>query len=121
MNQYDVEIIKTHVNKVAIDLAQKYELPLRSITFIKGDAVYGMCSKEGRLSIKLEYFDGELVPEMEVWRTLAHEMAHLRHFHHHHEFWLFNKELIQEISILIGKKIRPEVAFFLREGKGVVS
>jgi hypothetical protein len=63
------------------------------------------------IQLKIEYWDGELVPEMEVWRSLAHEMAHLKHFNHGDEFWKFNKVLAIRIGELVGKKIRPEIAF----------
>ena len=117
MNNYDADELKQKVRRIADELAFEHQLNLGTIEWIKNDSFYGQCSISGNLKIKVEFFDGELVPEMEVWRTLAHELAHLKHFNHNREFWEFNKILAEEISVKLGRKIRPEVAFFLREGK----
>lgn len=110
MNDYSVIEIQEKVIGVADTLKKEFNLPLNGITFIRCDSVYGRCSNDGTIQLKIEYFDGELVPLMEVWRTLAHEMAHLKHFNHGDDFWRFNKELVLRISEIIGKRIRPEVA-----------
>ena len=110
MNDYSVIEIQCKILEVAEQIKREFNLPLTRITFIRCDSKYGSCSPDGQIKLKLEYFDGELVPLMEVWRTLGHEMAHLRHMNHNDEFWKFNKVLVLRISEIIGKRIRPEVA-----------
>jgi predicted metal-dependent hydrolase len=114
MNNYDVNELQKKILNVALQVAAEFALPLRSIEFIKSENLYGQCSAEGYLRIKCEWPDGELVPEMEVWRTLGHELAHLKHFNHGDDFWEFNKVLVNRISELIQKRIRPEIAFTRR-------
>ena len=112
MNNYDANEMEKKVLKIAFQVSDDLALGLRTIEFVRGDAFYGMCSPGSRsIKMKLIYSDGELIPEMEVWRTLAHELAHLKHPNHSHPFWVSNKEILAVVSELIGKKIRPEVAF----------
>jgi predicted metal-dependent hydrolase len=110
MNTYDPLELKKRIVSIAIDIALEFKLPLRSLEFIKVEHEYGKCSAQGDLKIKIEWPDGELVPEMEVWRTLGHELAHLKHFNHGDDFWEFNRTLVNRISEMIQKKIRPEIA-----------
>ena len=118
MNNYSVNEMQKRVLDTAFQVSDDYYLRLRTIDFIKGDSIYGSCNPSYRsIKIKLEYSDGELVPEMEVWRTLAHELAHLIYPNHGAEFWELNKQLVEHISKLLNKKIRPEIAF---TKKGVV-
>jgi predicted metal-dependent hydrolase len=111
MNQYNPVDTQKKIREVADVLSAEYKLNLKRIDFIVNERLYGQCSPDGYLKIKLQYPDGELIPLMEAWRTLAHEMAHLKHGNHGDEFWMFNRDLCLRISELIGKKIRPEIAF----------
>lgn len=102
------------VRKVASQINSEFSLGLKEIKFIKSDSMYGQCSHDGTVTIKIEHTDGELIPDMEVWRTVSHEMAHLRHFNHEADFWVFNREVLARVSEIVGRKIRPEIAFTKR-------
>lgn len=117
MNKYNPLGKMEQIREVASQINSEFSLNLRGIQFIKSDSMYGKCSSDGMITIKIEHLDGELIPDMEVWRTLAHEMAHLRHFNHDADFWFFNREVLDKVSEILGKKIRPEIAF---TRKGVV-
>lgn len=63
----------------------------------------GRCSADGRITIVMRAtVDGEWAaaprtPEL-VWRTAAHELAHLKHLNHGQAFWAFAAELEQAVK-----------------------
>jgi len=114
MNNYSPLEKMEQIREIASQIDSHFRLELRGIKFVVGDSFYGKCSRDGILTLKIEYSDGELIPDIEVWRTLAHEMAHLRHFNHDTDFWYFNREVLNKISEIVGRKISPEVAFTKR-------
>lgn len=63
---------------------------------LHSEGVYGLCHQSGEIHIVLRFMDhngfwlGPL-PEWEVYDTLAHELAHLRHMDHSQNFWDYNK------------------------------
>lgn len=114
MNQYSVKEMEERIIQVASEIAKEFNLPLKSIEFIRSENTYGQCSRDGCLKFKIQWPDGELVPVMEVWRTVAHELAHLTHFNHDEGFWVLNKRYVEWISRRLGIKIRPEIAIMKR-------
>lgn len=124
MNDYDVNEKKKEVEKIAFEMAREFNLNLTKLEWLRTDFLYGMAYRDGKIVIKIQFTDGELVPETELWRTVAHELAHLRYMNHNEEFWRFNKEILAVISEKIGIKVPPEVALFnVRErgSEGVIA
>jgi hypothetical protein len=91
-------------------IAKKYALPLRNITGghmpESGMADFlGLCSSAGDIQLVMRAtVDGQFVehprsPE-DVWRTAAHELAHLKHFNHGAQFELFMIELMGALDNL---------------------
>jgi len=115
MNEYSVNELERKVIEVALTLTTNLSLPLNEVRFTTDENLYGRCTSDGTIYVKVQFKDGERVPEMEVWRTLAHELAHLIHFNHDEDFWELNRVLVNTISGLINRKIRPEVAFLNRK------
>lgn len=111
MSNYNVNEISAKVIQMADELAKDFNLPLRHIEFVKSDTFHGRCFRDGTIEIKLFYGDGELASLMDIWKTLCHEMAHLKYFNHNHEFWVLNRDITNKLSEKLGKKIRPELAF----------
>lgn len=115
MNNYSEKDMEMRVRLLAEEMARKFHLPIKSIEFIRSENTYGSCSRDGHLKIKIVYPDGEIMPAMEVFRTLAHELAHLIHFNHGDKFWELNRDFCLEIGKLLGVKIRPEIAILKRD------
>lgn len=115
MNSYSVKDMESRVRLISDQVAKEFRLPLKSIEFIKHESLYGSCGSDGTLRIKLQWPDGELVPVMEVWRTVAHELAHLVERNHLEGFWQLNKKILERISKLVGFRVRPEIAIFRRD------
>lgn len=125
MNEYDEKEIQEKATKIAFEIAKEFNLELKEVKWIVHDFFYGQADrKEKTISVKVRYWDGELVPEMEVWRTIAHEMAHLRYAGHKEDFWQFQKEIAEWMSNKLGIRVKPEIAIFdvrNRGKQGVIS
>ena len=88
------------VGEVMIKVARKYNLPLRLITGFENPeapAFYGQCFGSGEIQLTLRFkVKGEWTDprrEEDVWRTAAHELAHLRHMNHGVAFQEFEEEM----------------------------
>lgn len=117
-NEYDKDELIKRGTKVAFKIAQEYNLPLKEVQFVRA-GLYGLCNpREGVIKIMINWADDdEPINEMEFWRTIGHELAHFRYPNHEIDFWKFAKELTLRIGQEIGRKVRPEVAFFTRKGE----
>lgn len=77
----------------ARQIATRYKLPLRSVGHLRDERCdldtdrWGECDALGNINLMLrpkingEWADAPLSPA-EVWKTVAHELAHLRHMNH---------------------------------------
>lgn len=98
----------TEVAGVMRTVARQYQLPLRAISPATmptaGMADFlGTCSHDGHIHLVMRAtVDGMFVDvprtPADVWRTAAHELAHLRHFDHSHAFREFHAELLTAID-----------------------
>lgn len=91
-------------------VAHKYRLPLRSITAYPmperdlADRL-GDCSADGHIRLVMRatidglWASAPRTPEL-VWKTAAHELAHLRHFNHGDKHAEFQVELLQALENL---------------------
>ena len=91
-------------------LAKRYHLPLKSVTGGHMPAIgvadfLGKCHHNGDIEIVLRAtVDGEFcehpISPAQVWETVAHELAHLKHFNHGKEFDLFRIELLEALDMM---------------------
>jgi hypothetical protein len=88
-------------------VAKHYDLPLKSFEPVPAPehatSALGYCSVSGNITIALRGMDkGVWHPEPrraeDIWRTAAHELAHLRHFNHGVAFQEFEEELTLAIQ-----------------------
>lgn len=100
----DVILFDT-IKRAMEHVARDYNLPLRSITPMpapKAPIQLGDCSIDGHIRLVMRFLhDGEWTEarhEDDVWRTAAHELAHLRHFNHGVQFQEFEEEMRLAIS-----------------------
>lgn len=95
----------TEVRLAMQKIARQYELPLRNITPTsmpeKGMASFlGMCYGSGDIELVMRatvdgvFVDAPRTPA-DVWRTAAHELAHLKHMNHGPAFHEFFAELVR--------------------------
>lgn len=89
-------------------VARKYKLPLRAVEAFpmpdRGMADrLGECRSDGtirlvmRATVDGQFCDEPRTPE-DIWRTAAHELAHLRHFNHGEAFQVFELEMREAVS-----------------------
>jgi len=96
------------LEEVAWKVAKHYDLPLTSIVGFPmpekemADCL-GDCSTSGQIRLVLrctvdgQFVDAPRTPES-VWKTLAHELSHLRYFRHGLEHQTFQLELEQAVN-----------------------
>lgn len=95
--------------KLGLELAQEENLKVSSFGRAPKGA-RGLCFSNGNIQIRMHTSPTLLpkVKDIENLRTLAHELAHLRHMNHSHEFWSYAKELTEKLSVKVGYKIPHE-------------
>lgn len=97
------------LQRVGIEIAKVESLPLKSIELYKFKKFQGMCKKDGSILITLKPSTMEELPRIqEDCRTLAHELAHLKHFHHNKEFWEYAALLCEMIGQKFGIRVPRE-------------
>lgn len=91
-------------------IAKRYELPLRDIvpasmpSYGMADFL-GMCYHDGTIQLVMRatvdgvFVDAPRTPA-DVWRTAAHELAHLKHMNHGEAFQAFHAELVRAFDNL---------------------
>lgn len=137
MNKFDRNEWEKRISKMAFEISDKFNLGLKEIEFPAIMWEMGLAQvQDKRIKIKLEYYDSddfdgtanslkfEPVVPMEIYRTLAHELAHLKFPSHNEEFWRFNRDLALYIADTYKVRVKPEIALFdvARKGKdGVIS
>lgn len=98
----------TEVCGVMRAVAKRYDLPLREIVPAtmpqKGMADFlGLCHYNGKIELVMRatvdgvFVDAPRTPA-DVWRTAAHELAHLKHMNHGNAFMEFHAELMRAID-----------------------
>ena len=91
----------------AKELAKTENLKLRSITFDKLKGKQGLCTNTGDIFIQLHKQRAMLeeVRQFHDVRTMSHELAHLKHFHHREEFWAYQRELCEKLGNLLNMTV----------------
>jgi len=102
------------LKSIMLKVAESENLPLKEVNFVKKlDGKVGYCTSDGRITIKLNS-SRIMEPEIKLQenaRTAAHELAHLKHFHHSEPFWKYSEKLCELLSIHLGVKILPETYY----------
>jgi predicted metal-dependent hydrolase len=99
------------LERLGKELAREENLKLTSITRCPKQGTVGTCSSNGEIKIRMQCspYMFPATKDQENCRTLAHELAHLRHMNHNNEFWSYSKELCAKLSSKVGFTVRPEV------------
>lgn len=77
------------VAKQLFSYAQRFQLPLRQVKPMKrrnAKRYYGQCSARGTIRITLRRRGKRILP-YQIVDTMAHELAHLRHWKHRKEWF----------------------------------
>ena len=101
-------LLFTEIAGVMRRVAKHYDLPLRQIEAFPMPTAgmanrLGECDSTGTIRLVLratvngQFVDAPCTPE-DVWRTAAHELAHLRYMDHGLEFQTFELEMWQAVS-----------------------
>jgi len=98
------------MEKKAFELAKDEGLALKLIKRRPRAGTVGTCTYDGIISILIPSSPTmeERVKIQEVGRTIAHELAHLRHQGHGLNFWTYSMLLCMKLSIKLGIHIMPE-------------
>ncbi len=98
----------SEISLIMRDVAARYELPLKTVspfpmpTKSMADRL-GECDAGGnirlvmRATVNGRWAAGPRTPH-DVWRTAAHELAHLRHMNHGAQFQEFEQEMIMAVA-----------------------
>jgi hypothetical protein len=94
------------VKSILEGMAEKYDLPLKEVVPVpRGKIVdrYGDCSQTGRVRIALRNFDGKKWANKRerpwtIVQTMAHELAHLRHFNHKDYWMILFSDIMREMA-----------------------
>lgn len=92
---------------VGREIAKEENLPLKTIIRNAGGAL-GRCHWDGTVEITVRVYALESVMIEEAGRTLAHELAHLKHMNHDAEFWNYAAELCSKVGSKMNARVRPE-------------
>lgn len=98
------------LKSIAEEVAKEESLPLKSIERAPRGNVLGLCSYDGDIKIKMRTTVSldERNRILENARTVCHELAHLKEFHHGPEFWEYQKEICKKFSEKLGSVVIPE-------------
>jgi predicted metal-dependent hydrolase len=94
-------------------LAQAEGLALKAIFPLKNDrTIVGKCLANGLIYIRMHKNNlmTDETKDQENLRTLAHELAHLKYKNHDKEFWDYAEYLCKQISLIVGKTVKAEIA-----------
>ena len=69
---------------MAVEMAARAALPLKSVTLSSARTMWGSCTSEGRVRLNFRLL--QLAPEL-MRHVVAHELAHLVEFNHSKRFW----------------------------------
>lgn len=109
LNLHPDDVLLFHeVSRAMRTVAKRYDLPLRSITALAMPEAgmadrLGDCSTSGdirlvmRATVNGAFCDAPRTPA-DVWRTAAHELAHLKHMNHGPAFMEFHAELMRAMD-----------------------
>lgn len=98
------------LTRLGFEIAREENLPLKSIERAPQGNVRGRCSSNGTIWLRLHCSPTMLdrAKWQENGRTLAHELAHLKHMNHGTEFWLYAGQLCEKLSNKVGFLIPKE-------------
>ena len=77
-------IARQELTEMALDMAARAALPLKSVTLSSARTMWGSCTSEGRVRLNFRLL--QLAPEL-MRHVVAHELAHLVEFNHSRRFW----------------------------------
>lgn len=77
-------IAKPELTALALDMALRAGLPLRSVTLSSARTMWGSCTSTGRVRLNFRLL--QLAPAL-MRHVVAHELAHLVEFNHSKRFW----------------------------------
>ena len=77
-------IARKELSEIAIDMAARASLPLKSVALSSARTMWGSCTSEGRVRLNFRLL--QLAPEL-MRHVVAHELAHLVEFNHSKRFW----------------------------------
>ncbi len=77
-------IARRELTEMALDMAARAALPLKSVTLSSARTMWGSCTSEGRVRLNFRLL--QLAPEL-MRHVVAHELAHLVEFNHSKRFW----------------------------------
>ena len=77
-------IARQELTEMALDMAARASLPLKSVTLSSARTMWGSCTSDGRVRLNFRLL--QLAPEL-MRHVVAHELAHLVEFNHSKRFW----------------------------------
>ena len=77
-------IARQALTEIALEMAARASLPLKSVTLSSARTMWGSCTSEGRVRLNFRLL--QLAPEL-MRHVVAHELAHLVEFNHSKRFW----------------------------------
>lgn len=110
-NTKTIEQLKKEIEEVISEIEERARITVREIKYFKDEHLYGLCTSDGIISLKLQYHDGERVPELRVWQTVAHELTHRLTMNHSVTFWYNNRRMVTLLNEITGMNIKPILAF----------
>lgn len=78
------------LTEIALDMAARADLPLKSVTLSSARTMWGSCTSKGRVRLNFRLL--QLAPEL-MRHVVAHELAHLVEFNHSKRFWAIVERL----------------------------
>ena len=84
LNDEIKRLAKRELTELALDMAARASLPIKSVTLSSARTMWGSCTSEGRVRLNFRLL--QLAPEL-MRHVVAHELAHLVEFNHSKRFW----------------------------------